>query len=346
MLSRYCFLSFTRIQGFSLYSSNVFADIQIFSTLVANGKVRTEPKEKAEMLNDQFTSVFTQSQQNHPDVIPSPYPPMPQINIAEAGVTSLLRKLNPKKACGADKIPATFLKNCAEEISPILTVIIQKSLDSKQVPSDWKKAVVSPVFKKGDKSNPENYRPISLTSICCKISEHVIVSETMKHLDKHHILHDSQHGFRKRKSCESQLLITSHDLASILNRHSQADVAVLDFSKAFDKVPHQPLLEKLRHCNLHEDVIGWISSFLTGRTQNVVVDGFSSKESPVLSGVPQGSVLGPVLFLIFINDIADSLSSTIRLFADDCLIYREIKCRADQIALQKNLDKLVEWANT
>ena len=168
----------------------------------------------------------------------------------------------------------------------------------------------------------------------------------MKHLDAHEILKDSQHGFRKRRSCETQLLITSHDLASILNRHSQADVAVLDFSKAFDKVPHQPLLEKLKHCNLHPDAVGWISSFLTGRTQTVVVDGFSSNESPVLSGVPQGSVLGPVLFLIFINDIADSLTSAIRLFADDCLIYREIRSRDDQFALQDDLNKLVQWAST
>ena len=111
-------------------------------------------------------------------------------------------------------------------------------------------------------------------------------------------------------------------------------------------MPHQPLLEKLKHCNLHPDAVGWISSFLTGRTQTVVVDGFSSNESPVLSGVPQGSVLGPVLFLIFINDIADSLTSAIRLFADDCLIYREIRSRDDQFALQDDLNKLVQWAST
>ena len=160
----------------------------------------------------------------------------------------------------------------------------------------------------------------------------------MKHLDKHQILTDSQHGFRKRRSCETQLLITSHDLASILNKHSQADVAVLDFSKAFDKVPHSLLIQKLKYYNLHEDTVGWITSFLSDRTQRVVIDGYSSAESPVLSGVPQGSVLGPALFLIFINDIADSLSSIVRLFADDCLVYREIKSRADQIALQQDID--------
>ena len=109
----------------------------------------------------------------------------------------------------------------------------------------------------------------------------------MKHLDMFKILNDSQHGFRKRRSCESQLLITSHDLATILNRHSQADVAVLDFSKAFDKVPHDRLIQKLKYCNLHTDVVGWITSFLKDRTQRVVVDSYTSSESPVLSGVPQ-----------------------------------------------------------
>ena len=123
-------------------------------------------------------------------------------------------------------------------------------------------------------------------------------------------------------------------------------MAVLDFSKAFDKVPHSLLIQKLKYYNLHEDTVGWITSFLSDRMQRVVIDGYSSAESPVLSGVPQGSVLGPALFLIFINDIADSLSSIVRLFADDCLVYREIKSRADQFALQQDLDKLVEWAQT
>ena len=123
-------------------------------------------------------------------------------------------------------------------------------------------------------------------------------------------------------------------------------MAVLDFSKAFDKVPHHLLIEKLKYYNLNEDVVGWITSFLSDRTQRVVVDGYSSDESPVLSGVPQGSVLGPVLFLLFINDIADDLSSIVRLFADDCIVYRQINCRDDQIALQRDLDKLVEWAQT
>ena len=200
--------------------------------------------------------------------------------------------------------------------------------------------------KKGRRSSPENYRPVSLTSICCKINEHIIVSQTMNHLEKNNILVDYQHGFRRRRSCESQLLITSHDLATILNKRSQVDVAVLDFAKAFDKVPHQRLIKKLQYYNLDKKVVGWIQSFLSKRTQSVVVDGHTSTSAPVLSGVPQGTVLGPLLFLLFINDIANNVTSSIRLFADDCLVYRETRKKEECELLQKDLDELVSWSKT
>ena len=228
----------------------------------------------------------------------------------------------------------------------MLTFIFQQSLDTGTVPDDWKMALVTPVFKKGKRSAPENYRPVSLTSICCKINEHIIVSETMSHLERQDILVDYQHGFRRRRSCESQLLITAHDLASILNKRSQVDVAVLDFAKAFDKVPHQRLIKKLEYYNLNPKVVGWIKSFLSDRTQRVVVDGYTSAEAPVLSGVPQGTVLGPLLFLLFINDIALNVSSSIRLVADDCLVYRETNTPEKCQLLQEDLEELAAWSLT
>ena len=334
-------------KGLWRYLKGVRKDSCGVGTLVKELKVATQPGEKAEMLNEQFSSVFTREDSTDvPDLGPSPFKEMPPIKIGKAGVLKLLKNLKTRKASGPDKIPAILLKTCAEELTPMLAFIFQQTLDQNTVPDDWKTALVTPVFKKGKRSEPANYRPVSLTSIICKINEHIIVSETMDHLERQNILVDYQHGFRRRRSCESQLLITSHDLASILNRRSQVDVAVLDFAKAFDKVPHQRLLKKLRYYNLHANVVGWIESFLADRTQRVIVDGHTSAEAPVLSGVPQGTVLGPLLFLIFINDIATNVTSSIRLVADDCLVYRETSTQQQCQLLQKDLDELAAWSIT
>ena len=292
-------------------------------------------------------SVFTrEGKTNIPSKGPSPHPTMPQIKVSRGGIKKLLSKVKPKKASGPDRFPARFLMEMAEPLSTVLAFIFQQSLDQGQVPQDWRDANVAPIFKKGDRGQAANYRPVSLTAIPCKILEHVIVSQTLDHLDAHHILVDCQHGFRAKRSCETQLIITAHDLASSLNRHKQIDMAVLDFSKAFDRVPHQRLLLKLEYYGMSTSTVSWIKSFLDSRTQQVIVDGESSKPGPVHSGVPQGTVLGPMLFLLYINDITEDISSSIRLFADDCLVYKEITSPEDSKTLQEDLDKLVHWGNT
>ena len=334
-------------KGLWRYLKGMRKDKSGVSPLTTNGKTSTTPQEKAETLNQQFSSVFTKDINSSPPPLdPIPSTKMPPISVTEHGVFKLLDRLNPRKASGADDIPSILLKTCAKEIAPMLTFIIQQTINDQSVPADWRRANVTPIFKKGSRAKPENYRPVSLTSICCKIAEHVIVSQTMAHMDNNNHLSDNQHGFRRKRSCESQLIITSHELAEILNRKGQVDVAVLDFSKAFDKVPHRRLLQKLGHYNIDPNVIGWIEAFLKDRTQRVAVDGCLSSEAPVLSGVPQGTVLGPMLFLIFINDIGLDIFSRLRLFADDCLLFREIKSIADSIALQQDLDKLVLWSHT
>ena len=179
-------------------------------------------------------------------------------------------------------------------------------------------ANIAPIFKKGDRSKPSNYRPVSLTSIISKTLEHTVVSQVMQHLDANSILIDSQHGFRNRRSCETQLLQTTDDILQNVNNRKQTYCAILDFSKAFDKVPHQRLKQKLQFYGIRESTQHWIMAFLSDRKQRVVVDGASSSYSAVESGVPQGTVLGPLLFLIFINEINTNISSKIRLFADDC----------------------------
>jgi len=168
----------------------------------------------------------------------------------------------------------------------------------------------------------------------------------MNHLEKYNILSHFQHGFRSKHSCESQLIITIEDLARNLDNGLQTDLQILDFQKAFDTVPHQRLLGKLDHYGVRGKILKWITNWLTTRTQKVVVDGESSQPTRVISGVPQGTVLGPLMFLIYINDIATNLDSAthIRLFADDCLLYRVIKSSHDNEVLQKDLTSLYEWS--
>ena len=198
------------------------------------------------------------------------------------------------------------------------------------------------MYKRGDRSLPENCRPITLTSISCKILEHVVHSNIMTHLDKFNVLDDAQHGFRKKRSCISQLLTTVDDFANCLKNHQQIDAILLDFSKAFDKVDHEGLILKLEHLGVRNSLLDWVRSFLIGRNQRVLVEGASSTPTKVLSGVPQGTVLGPLFFLIYINDISQGLTkgTKIKLFADDSLLYRTIRTPHDAKILQKDLDTL------
>ena len=213
-----------------------------------------------------------------------------------------------------------------------------------KLPSDWTKARVTGIYKKGDKTSPENYCPVSLTCICCKVQEHIVLSHLAKHMSSNDIIINNQHGFREKLPCETQLLQAVDDWSTTLNQRGQSDVLFLDFSKAFDKVPHQHLLHKLSYYGITGKTKEWIRSFLTGRSQCVAVDGEESERCPVISGVPQGSVMGPVLFLIFINDITDGISSNMRLFADDSVIYRKITSPEDQKALHEDLVRVSEWA--
>ena len=223
-------------------------------------------------------------------------------------------------------------------------MIFQQSLDSGVIPEDWKQANVVAIFKKGDKHLPSNYRPVSLTCVTCKILEHVVFRSIMDHLDLNNILVHFQHGFRSQHSCETQLINTIEDLAKGIGDRKQLDLLILDFSKAFDKVSHRHLLSKLDFYGIKGDTLMWIGQWLTGRTQQVIVDGESSPKSHVRSGVPQGTVLGPLMFLIYINDIGLGINSSVRLFADDSLVYRVVESELDAAALQCDLDRLCGWA--
>lgn len=202
-----------------------------------------DPVKKAELIHKQFDSVFS----NPSPPIESLFsetertPNMEHIQVTSPGIKKILEKLDPHKALGPDNIPGIFIKICAANMADVFSFLFQASLDQGVVPPDWKTANV-PLYKKGDKSQPENYRPISLTSITCKVLEHVVFSSIMSYFDKFNILDDAQHGFRKNRSCVSQSVTTLKDLADTLKNKEQTDAILLDFSKAFDKVDHLGLI--------------------------------------------------------------------------------------------------------
>ena len=184
--------------------------------------------------------------------------------------------------------------------------------------------MVTPVYKKGDKSLPKNYRPISLTCISCKVMEHIVLSSWSKHFSDNDIITPYQHGFRKDFSPVTQLITVLGDWFSSLDKRTRTDVLLLDFAKAFDSVPHQKLMHKLHYYDIRNKALEWIKSFLLGRSQRVQVNGKKSDWADVTSGVPQGTALGPFLFITYINDIVCNFNSKIKLFADDAVMYREI----------------------
>ena len=288
-----------------------------------DGFLKSDSPSRANILNRKFESVFPKEDTSTmPDKGPSPHPDMPDIEVNWKGVHKLLKGLKTFKATGPDSIPAFILKAAADQLAPILTILYQTSLNSGEVPSDWKDAWIVPVFKKGDKHKLANYRPVSLTSITCKLLEHIVHSNVMAHFDRHNILKDNQYGFRKKRSCETQLIVTVQEIASRLSRGDQVDIILLDFEKAFDKVSHSRLLYKMDYYGVRGIAHSWIKAFLSNRKQEVVLQGHHSIQADVLSGVPQGTVLGPLLFLAYINGLPDSLkSSDARLFADDSLLY-------------------------
>ena len=226
--------------------------------------------------------------------------------------------------------------------SKCLSHIFHTSLASGQLPNRWKTAYVTPVHKGGELNLTQNYRPISLTSIPCKMLEHIVLHYINEKLDS--VLHNRQHGFRSGMSCETQLCATYHDLSKSMESSKTTHALILDFKKAFDKVPHK-LLEKLRKVpDLHPLLTNWMHDFLSARTQRVIIKGELSSTGKVTSGVPQGSVLGPTLFLLYINDLPTNITCNVSLYADDTLIYQEVNTDEEAAKFQKIIDAVHEWS--
>ena len=273
------------------------------------------------------------------------------ISITPKMVNKVITNLDSSKASGPDFIPVVVLKNCEPELSYILAKLFNKCLKESCFPDCWKVSSVVPVFKNvGERSTAKNYRPVSLLSVVSKVFEKLVNNRIVDHLEKCGLFSDFQYGFRSSRSTADLLTVVSDRIARAFNRSGATRAVALDISKAFDRVWHAGLLHKLKSYGISGQIFGLISSFLSNRRLRVVLDGKSSEEYPVNAGVPQGSILGPTLFLLYINDLPDDVICNIAIYADDTTLYSKCNQASDlwqqlELAseLESDLRDTVDW---
>lgn len=309
----------------------------------ANGDLTENPEEIANILNNYFEKQFCSDHCLTKKDLDNVSMRDLTIQVTPKGVYDLLTSLSSNKAPGPDQITVPMLKTNPDLVSECLSIIYNQSIKQMSIPDRWREANVVPIHKQGQRTNASNYRPISLTCICCKILEHIVLHHLNKQLDK--ILTHNQHGFRSGLSCDTQLVSTYHKLARNFDSGSSTHALFLDFRKAFDTVPHKLLINKMKSYNLNPTIVKWVTDFLSKRSQRVIVSGVSSEPIKVTSGVPQGSVIGPKLFLLYINDLPDHLTCSVSLYADDTLLFQPVNSVNDSLSFQNNINLISSWSD-
>ena len=312
------------------------------TTIIHNSMPVTSDYEEAVLFNDYFNSTFTHSDFHEPMTASEPPDKLSSIEMSISDVSSVLNSLDPTKAMGCDKIGPKTLKFCSSALASPLTHLFTLCIKRHTIPEEWKHHTITPVFKSGDRSQVTNYRPISLLCSISKVLETIIYGNIIGFIRPK--ISQSQFGFLSNSSCLTQQLTALHNIFKSLDEKREVDTIYIDFSKAFDTVPHRELICKLKCFGIAGELLLWFQGYLTSRTHTVSRDGTTSNTLPVVSGVPQGSILGPLLFLIYVNDLPEHMqASSLFMFADDTKISKEICSPQDHTALQSDVTELSNW---
>jgi hypothetical protein len=317
--------------------------------MIKDGIMYCSDQEKAQAFNDTYVESSTMAEDNFeiPEGEATPdHDLLEDIIITERDVDDILKTINPDKAYGPDNISPRLIKEAGSTITAILTKIFNKSLQLAKFPLIWKRANVLPIYKKAENFITTNYRPVSLLSILAKVFEKIVFKYLYNYFKDHFLISIWQSGFIPGSSTITQLTEIYHQFCTAVNDGKEIRVVFLDISKAFDRVWHKGLLYKLKRCGITGNLLEWLKDYLSERQQRVIVNGHHSEWGKINVGVPQGSVLGPLLFLIFINDITYVIKNCkIRLFADDTCLFIEVEDpNVTAIELNEDLEKLNQWS--
>lgn len=323
---------------FWTYIKSVFAKSGIPQVMHYKGMSASTGAQICNLFNDHFHSVFEESSSSHVDLTPvsDTLLDMDTISITKDLVYKYLKHINVNKGSGPDCIPPILIKNCSSSLTIPITLLFEKSFKEGCVPALWKRALITPIPKGEMCADIEKYRPISKLCQFGKILEKIVTDQLSSALRRHTI--PNQHGFLSGRSVDSNLLSYTEILLNALDNKYQVDAVYTDFAKAFDKISHERLLLKLWQLGIHGDLFRWVKSYVENRSQAVAVQGHTSQYKLITSGVPQGSHLGPLLFIIYINDITKCVNdSNVLLYADDTKIFRVVRNIEDCTALQIDL---------